>query len=219
MKRHDRKWNCCWLILMVLIMACAGTDLTTKQIDKSAPTEPVSDILVIVVADKDDTRRYFEGRFVEALKKAGVDAVASADAIPMPSDLELKKEAILQAVDQYESDAVLITHLADIAYAESRSRANPQEYGFYGYYGYLYRYYNDPAYSRTYATIVLETNLFDVETENLIWSGQTKSMDRAKVEVINDVISLVVRDLLDKKLLAPKKPVADRPVGDTPGNT
>jgi hypothetical protein len=159
---------------------------------------------VILVADKDETRRFFEDRFVEALKEAGVDAVASADAIPMPPDLELKKDAILQAVKQYDSDAVLITHLADIAYTESRSRANPEEYGFYSYYGILYRYYHNPGHSRTVATVVLETNLFDVQTENLIWSGQTKSMDRAKVEIINDVIALVVRDLVDKKLLSPK---------------
>ena len=202
--RHKRKLTRCWLFAALLTMGCAGTDLTTRQIEQTETVKPASDILVILVADRDETRRVFEDRFVAALKSVGVDAIGSADAIPMPSDLELKKEAILQAVEKYESDAVLITHLADIAYAESRSRANPQEYGFHGYYGFLYRYYNDPGHSRTYSTIVLETNLFDVQTEKLIWSGQTKSMDRAKAEVINDVISLVVRDLMNKKLLAPK---------------
>lgn len=187
-----------------VMLACAGNDLTTGPIYRSASTGAVSDILVIVVADKDETRRFFEYRFVEALKTAGIDAVASADAVSMPSDLELKKEAILQAVARYESDAVIITHLADIAYTESRARVNPEETGFYSYYGMLYRYYHDPAYTRTYATIVLETNLYDVESEQLIWSGQTKSIDRKVVEVINEAISLVVRDLIDKKLLAPK---------------
>ena len=192
------------MVAVLLTVACSGTDLTTKRIEPTDTLKPVSDILVILVADKDETRRFFEDRFVAAFKSVGVDAIGSADAIPMPSDLELGKEAILQAVEKYESDAVLITHLADIEYAESRSRANPQEYGFHSYYGFLYRYYHDPGYSRTYSTIVLETNLFDVQTEKLIWSGQTKSMDRAKKEVINDVISLVVRDLMNKKLLAPK---------------
>ncbi len=192
-------------LLAMLMIACAGTELTTKRIDRPAAAKPVSDLLVIVVADQDETRRFFENRFVETLKAAGVDAVASADAIPMPSDLELEKDAILAAVDQYESDAVLITHLADIAYPESRSRINPEEYGLYSYYGALFAYYHDPGHSRTYATVLLETNLFDVATENLIWSGQTKSWDKnSKAEIINDVIALVVRDLIDKKLLAPK---------------
>ncbi|KPJ78240.1 MAG: hypothetical protein AMJ54_04510 [Deltaproteobacteria bacterium SG8_13] len=204
MKRERAKYLGLTVIAAAVLLACAGTDLTTKRIDQSALIKPVSDILVIVVADSDETRRYFEGRFVEALKAAGVDAIASADAIPMPSDLELKKEAILQAVARHESDAVLVTHLADIAYTESRSRANPQEYGYYSYYGILYKYYHDPGYSRTYATVLLETNVFDVQTENLIWSGQTKSLDKAQVEIINDTISLVVRDLINKKLLAPK---------------
>ena len=204
MRRYKRSWICCWIVVVLLTAACSRTDLTSSRVEQTETLAPVSDILVILVADRDETRRVFEDRFVAALKSVGVDAIGSADAIPMPSDLELKKEAILQAVEKYESDAVLITHLADIAYAESRSRANPQEYGFHGYYGFLYRYYNDPGHSRTYSTIVLETNLFDVQTEKLIWSGQTKSMDRAKAEVINDVISLVVRDLMNKKLLAPK---------------
>ena len=204
MRMNQWKWICTWVIMAMMTVACAGTDLTTKQIEPTETMKPVSDILVILVADRDETRRVFEDRFVAAFKSVGVDAIGSADAIPMPSDLELEKEVILQAVEKYESDAVLITHLADIEYAESRSRANPQEHGSYSYYGFLYRYYHDPGYSRTYSTIVLETNLFDVQTENLIWSGQTKSMDRAKVEVINDVISLVVRDLMNKKLLAPK---------------
>ena len=188
----------------MMTIACAGSELTTKPVDPPASAGPVSDILVILVADKDKTRRFFEDRFVEALKAAGVDAVSSANAIAMPPDLELKKEDILQAVDTYESDAVLITHLADIAYAESRSRLNPEEYGFYSYYGALYAYHRDPGISRTYATVLLETNLFDVKTESLIWSGQTKSWDKSTPEVIDDVISLVVRDLIDKKVLAPK---------------
>ena len=192
----------------LLMLACSGTELTTKRIDPKMAAKPVSDILVIVVADRDETRRFFEDRFVEAFQTAGVDAVASANAISMPSDLELKKEAILEAVDRYESDSVLITHLADISYAESRSRVNPEELGFYSYYGALYRYYRDPAYTRTYATVLLETNLFEVQTEALIWSGQTKSWDKdSPVEIINDAISLVVRDLIAKKLLAPKHPV------------
>ena len=205
MRRNDWKWIYSWMIPAILIMACAGTELTTKQIEQPAATKSVSDLLVILVADQDETRRFFENRFVETLKAAGVDAVASADAIPMPSDLELEKDAILAAVDQYESDSVLITHLADIAYAESRSRLNPQEYGFYSYYGALYAYHHDPGHSRTYAKVLLETNLFDVATEKLIWSGQTKSWDKnSKAEIIDDVIALVVRDLIDKKLVAPK---------------
>ena len=208
MRQNSMKWLVVGCAAALLAIACSGSELTTKRIDPDTPTGPVSDILVIVVADRDETRRFFEDRFAEVLQNAGVDAVASASAISMPSDLELKKEAILEAVDRYDSDAVLITHLADFAYAESRSRVNPEELGFYSYYGALYAYYHDPGYSRTYATVLLETNLFEVKTEMLIWSGQTKSWDKdSPVEIINDSISLVVRDLLSKNLLAPKQPI------------
>ena len=103
MKRKPMQWIGCGLLLAMLTVACAGAKLTAKPLDSSETAKPVSDILVIVVADRDETRRFFENRFVEALKAAGIDAVASADAIPMPSDLQLKREAILQAVDRFSS--------------------------------------------------------------------------------------------------------------------
>ena len=47
------------------------------------------------------------------LKSAGVEAISSEEPITMSADLELKKETILNAVNPFKNDAVIITHLID----------------------------------------------------------------------------------------------------------
>ena len=92
-------------------LRCTETELTQKQVNEAFKGKPVSDILVIAITGNEDSRRSFERKFVARLKSAGVEAISSEETIPMPADLELKKEMILSAVNQFENDAVIITHL------------------------------------------------------------------------------------------------------------
>ena len=207
MSRNYVGWMCCIALTVAMFMACAGsgTELTEKRMDRTYAGKPVSDILVIVIADEEKTRRHFEQKFVARLKDVGVEAVASQEAIPMPSNLKVKKETILKAVELYGNDAVMITHLAGLEDKEIRTRIDPQDQGYYGYYGLVHSYVYDPAYSTTQTTVRLETNMYDVKTEKLIWSGQTRTWNKnSESEIINDVINVVVADLQKSKLLAPR---------------
>ena len=111
MKENPVKWFGYLFSFAFLMISCAGTELTQQQVDDAYKGKPVSDILVIAITGNEHNRRSFEKKFVARLKSVGVDAISSEEAIPMPADLELKKETILAAVNQYENDAVIITHL------------------------------------------------------------------------------------------------------------
>ncbi|MBW2603501.1 MAG: hypothetical protein JRE28_04180 [Deltaproteobacteria bacterium] len=79
--------------------------------------------------------------------------------------------------------------------------------GHYGFYHsrYSYSYARDPGYSGTSITVRLETNLYDVKTEKLIWSGKSKTWNKnSKDQIINDVIKVVIDDLQKNKLISPK---------------
>ena len=89
MKQSSFKWFGYWFFF--LIISCAGTELTHKQVNEAYKGKPVSDILVIAITGNEDSRRSFEQRFVAQLESAGVEAIASVDAIPMPADLKMKK--------------------------------------------------------------------------------------------------------------------------------
>ena len=209
MKRSSVKRFGYFFSFIFLIISCAGTEteLTHKQVNETYKGKPVSNILVIAITGNEDSRRSFERQFVAQLKSAGVEAISSEDAIPIPADLELKKEMILNAVNQLKNDAVIITHLIDKEEKEAFTRGGQAHGGYYGFYhsGYTYSYARDPGYSSTSKTVRLETNLYDVKTEKLIWSGQSKTLSKdSKDQAINDVIKVLINDLQNNKLILPR---------------
>lgn len=182
-----------------LIISCAGTELTHKQVNEAYIGGPVSDILVIAMMVNDDTRRIFEQKFVEQLKSAGTNATLSVDSIPMPVDLDLKKETIFNAAIQFEKDAVIITRLIDKEEKDVYTRGGRSHRGYYGSYAY------DRGYSSTRKILLLETNLYDVKTEKLIWSGQSKTSSKdSKSQILNAMIKIVITDLQNNKLIRSK---------------
>ena len=205
MKQSSVKWFGYLFSFVFLIISCAGTKFTHTQVNEAYKGKPVSDILVIAITGNEDTRRSFERELVARLKSAGVEAISSEDAIPMPADLKMKKETILNAVNQFENDAVIITHLIDKKEKEVYTRGGGAHRGYYGFYNSRYSYSYAPSYSSTSKTILLETNLYDVKTEKLIWSGKSKTWSKdSKDRIINDVIKVVINDLQNNKLISPK---------------
>ena len=89
MKQSSVKWFGYLFSFVFLIISCAGTEteLTKKQANEAYKGKPVSNILVIAITGNEDSRRSFERKFVARLKSAGVEAISSEEAIPMPADL------------------------------------------------------------------------------------------------------------------------------------
>jgi len=204
MKRIILKWCCLSMLVVIVFMACAGTKLTDIQVDESRRGKPVSNILVIGVTYKENeqVRRSFEDRFVAQLKAAGVMAISSGDAISIPSDLMLKKEQILKAANEFNNDAVIITHVAAKEVNESYTRSHES---YYTYYGEVYSSAHRHDYSSTKTYHRLVTNLYDVKTEKLIWSGKSETINPdSTTQIIDDVIKVVIENLQKNNLLPPK---------------
>jgi len=198
MKKIPVKWFGYLFYFAFLIISCAGTDVTQKQVDDAYKEKPVSDILVIAITGNEHNRRSFEKKFVAYLKSVGVDAVASEESIPMPPDLDLKKETILNAVNQYENDAVIITQLIGKEARDVYNRGGVTRTGYFSY-------SRNPGYSSTSTTVRLETNLYDAKTGKLIWSGMSKTLSKDSTDhIMNDVIKAVITKLKQNKLIVPK---------------
>ncbi len=194
------------LFVGMLLNACASTKLVETRVDKSFKGKTVSNVLVIGVADEDANRRLFESTFVQQLKAVGVAAVSSADVIPIPANKKLEKEAIVQAVNKFKNDAVLITHIAGIGRITTRTpTVISRGVGYYGHYRYVYGHVIKPSSVSSHTKYLLETNLYDVESEKLMWSGQSLSREPDYLgQLIDDVVKVVVKDMQKNKLL-PKK--------------
>ncbi len=194
------------LFLALFVISCAGTELTVKQADDAYQGKPVSDILVIAITGNEHNRRVFEKKFVAHLKSLGVDAISSEEVIPMPPNLEMEEEVILNAVEEYENDAVIISHLVDKEVKDVYTRGDPGgRGGFFGFYSTRYSYAYDPGHSSTSTTLLLETNLYHVKTDKLIWKGESKSWGKdSEDQIIDDVIKAVIHNLHENNLIAPK---------------
>ena len=201
------QWLVYTILSGVLIIACASTKLTNTHVDKSQVGKPVSNILVIGVTykEKEKVRRSFEDRFVAQLRAAGVEAISSGDAISIPEDLMLEKDEILKAVNKFNNDAVIITHVVVKEDNELYTPPARSSIGYYSYYGRAYGYSHGPGYSSTKTSYRLATYLYNVKTEKLIWSGKSEILETDSItEMIDDVIHLVIKDLLKNNLIAQK---------------
>ena len=199
MKLHSFKWfllACCFLII-----ACGGTKLIKTQVDKDRRGKPVKSLLVIGVTYDQAVRRSFEDKMAAHLQAAGVKAVTSIDTIPISEKQQLEKDKVLEVVSEFGNDAVIVTHLVYTADKEvitrdfSTARSN---FGFLWSYGNVYT----PGYSSASATIKLITNLYDVPTEKLIWSGESETTKPESLDqTIDAVINVVIKDLKTSQLL------------------
>lgn len=205
MKPRINQWFVYLVFSGVFIISCSGTKLTQTWVDETYYGKSVSDILVIAITHKEDNRRSFEDKFVAQLKVSGVEAVSSADVILIPADLELQKEEILRAVNKFKNDAVIITHLVGVEEKESYTRPERDLGGYYGYYGWVFGYTHEPGYHHTHTLVRLATNLYDVKTEKLIWSGQSETLGPGSVnQIIDDVIEVLIKDLQKNNLIPTK---------------
>ena len=205
MRLSDIKWFVCAVFYSVLIIACAGTKLTQTQVDETRRGKPVSGILVIAVTYEEELRQVFEDKFVAQLKTSGIEAVSSAVVIPISEKQQLEKDRVLQAVNEFKTDAVIITHMVGVEEEEVITRYSPGRRGFHGRYLWAYGNVHQPGYSSTSITVRLATNVYDVKTEKLIWSGRSETMKPDSItQTIDDVIKEVIKDLQKNKLLPPK---------------
>ena len=118
--------------------------------------------------------------------------------------MKLKKEEILDAVRKYNSDAVIITHLVgkETNYTSTPQHSIHSSNDYYFFYGWAY---DTRGYSRSSETVYLETNLYDVKTEKLIWSGRSKTFKPDSYnQMFNDLVSKVIEDLKKNNLIPQK---------------
>lgn len=149
--------------------------------------------LIIGVSKEDLTRRTFEDAFAQALGSQVVLAKSSYHVLP-DSD-RLTEVEIKQAVQQGDYDAVIITRLLAVdkkeTYVPPRTYTMPRYYyAYYNYYHTAWDVVHEPGYVKTDTIVRLQTNLYDVRTERLVWSGQSDTFDPPSTK---DVVTSVTR--------------------------
>lgn len=189
---------------MLLITACSSTTVIEQWTDPGQKTA-FTNILVLSMNHSDTQRRVFESGFIEELDKRGIESTASFELLPDQKDLST--EAIKSAIAGTGIDAVLVMRQVR---TKKEDRYVPPRYDYVGdpYYGSFYGYYGRfaPIYTPGYIaedTIVhLETNLYRVDGEKLVWSGKTETFNpRDTNSLIKELAKTIVSELSRDNLI------------------
>ncbi len=200
-------------VTTILLVSCANTKISQSWVEPDNK-KAYDNLLIIGIAESEQNRRAYESHFVDDLRAIGVGAEASYKLIK--SNVKIDRDSVAKAIKGLDIDGVIVTHLVAIdeetVYRPSTGYMYGGGYGVGyggGYYGGLYSYYphvnsyvNNPGYYTTHETYTLETNLYDVESEELVWSARSRSFSpESAQEVIVDVTTLLIKDLQTKHLL------------------
>jgi hypothetical protein len=176
-------------LLMGLLFACVSTKLEKSWADPSFSLNPNPYKKVLVVAPLKDeaSQRIAEDKIVKQLKKSvGVQSYTYLKSTE--TDPKILNEKLLK--DGF--DGIIVMHLTDV---EKSVSYNPgSSYG--GWYG--YRNYT-PGYYTENKTFLVETNMYAVKDDKLMWSGTTSSLNPSSFDKSMDEIIYAIKSELQKK--------------------
>ena len=201
-----------WLLALLFVTACSSSKITSSW--KAANLQPkhYSKILVLgLIKDSDRSlQEKMETHLVDDLKSKGYNAVSSLQEFgPKAFSNTTEAEAIAR-LKQSNIDAVVTIVLLDKQkernYVPGRMYYSPyvMYYNrFWPYYGTLnYRIY-EPGYYVTDTKYFWESNVYDVSTQSLLYSVQTKSFDPANSESLGHAYGkLIIKAITDNAVLA-----------------
>ncbi|MDF7824978.1 hypothetical protein P4B35_13230 [Pontiellaceae bacterium B12227] len=153
--------------------------------------------MVLAMADSETLCRQYEALFVnELLAYVPAGSLhASQDAVG-----KIEKEALEALLKENQVKTLIMTHVID---GKNRDElvgigytASPYNNDYYGYYNFGYTLSANTATVSSYMEFFLETNIYDVESKKLVWSGRKSIFDdRSDLENMGIIIKAVTRDL------------------------
>lgn len=206
--RHTRTATALIFLLIFILAGCSATRVTGVWKKSDFLGGPYENILVVGLTKDESNRSIWEDIMAQQLRKNGVNALTSSTCFP--GDEDITKDEILEYVKKQGIGAVLLTRMVDV---REEKAYYPPTGGYYdGYYrGYYYggpyhRYYNHfgsfydrvytPGYTTTFTTVLLETNLFDTGSQQLVWSMSSDTFDPDSTNKLAESVSRKVLDAL-----------------------
>ena len=193
-------------VLLMLLTACATTKLSGTWKDESLSGKKFQKFLVIGAAKQQQVRELFEDEFVRQLEAQGVKAIPSYTLIP--AEKMLDKETIVSHIAENRIDAVLITRLTGSKGEREMETGNTYRVP-YAYYNQMHEYYKkglestqEPSPATTHKVIILETNIYNAETEKLAWATASDVyVQDAAYKLTKDFIKVIVSKLVSDKVI------------------
>lgn len=163
-----------------LVAGCASTTLQSTWRDPAYAGGAFKRIFVLALSTRDVTaRRVIEDVVVAKLAAGGVEGVPAWQSLP--NDGPVPESALAAAVTASRADGMLMVRLlgVDTQLTVWPTPVGPgPRFGWYGFYSGWYAY---PQVTQT-QTAVVETTLFDVRSQRIVWSATSETMNPTSVQ-------------------------------------
>ncbi len=201
------------VLTVLLVTACSSTTVKESWV-KPDYAGKIENVYLIGIAKEDIVRRLFEETFMRELSGNGVRAVPSHNVLPQ--DKESNREDIIQAMTANGCDSVLLTRLIRkrieestpgpgvqaVKVAPSPLYIDPWYNSWGGYYSRSYSVINIQPKAHETVTLTIESVLYNLETEERIWSAQLEVIDETDIKnMTQDYVEGVIRNLKGKGLI------------------
>jgi len=196
------------LVALAVILGAAGCS-STKVVSRWENPQYVpahfNRILVAGVSREASVRRTFEDAFVARLKAEGVHAIPSY--VLIPEDGQVDETRLHQATRQANADGVLMTRLVRV---ERKTEVTSGYYsppsaplGQYPWYSDRSLGYYQPPQIYEYDVYISETSLYDVRTDQLVWSGTVQTNTPGDLNKgIRRYVATIIKALKKNNVLA-----------------
>lgn len=195
-----------FFLLCSLLWSCSSSRLLSSTSDPSFKKTVIEPVLVVGISKDETKRRIYEDTFVDSFISAETRAIASYTA--SKQGIRLDEAALRDIVKKTGARSILITHMVSADEKDFYQPDTPiigtnsSPAGLYGYYPFIYQsVYSAGSYGST-TKVTLETSLYDVKSEKLIWTARSQSIDPVMTrKYYQELIDLFLNDLKAKHLL------------------
>jgi hypothetical protein len=199
----------CILIASVLsfffFSGCSNTSVTSLWKKHDYTAQPFTSIMVVALTGDPGGKFLWEGKMATRLRQHGIKTVLTTF-VAFPNAEEIDENDIINYVNDKGIEAVLVTRLVD---TQKETVYYPPSGRYYGgshaYYRNFNSYYSH-AYSRTRGykgintVVLLETNLYQVKGQELVWSMSSDTIESSHVSSVRQIV-----DSASKKVLSTLK--------------
>ncbi len=198
-------------LLTVALASCSNNStISNSYVDPLLRKLDLQGVLVIGVAQQEQTRIEFEDLFTSALSHHGVHAVASHTLLP---DSNAEADEVVAVAQANQLDTVLVTryigasseeiyHPGTIYYGVTPAYGPGYYGGFPGYYGHAYEVaYEQPVWT-TNTTHKVIADLYVTESRGHMWQAVSDTIKAGSPQKLRrDVIKSLIGDLKQQGLL------------------
>ncbi len=180
---------------LIILVSCTSTKITSswREPDKGLEIGKLNKVLVVALFRDETSRRKAEDQMAGYLNGKGV---VSYNYLKERFDKK-NEDALREKIKADEFDGAVTMRLIDIdkekIYTPDNTSFYPSYYrNFSGYYFRSYSYFSSPGYYSTTKTYTIETNVYSIREDKIIWSCLTETTNPEGVKKMTEQVAQLV---------------------------